>query len=280
MRLKCNPQARSSVQICAILGTDKRTDDTIMPRPRQWTICALTGLLACVAAGESTPASQLSAVDADEPQASQDIAESALLGTSRDPEASPAMPEHAATISPPPAPSDSAALPLNLTWKHVRFTEAGMELDLIDGAHSTHAWPKGGVLQQAFKLEDSEGQSLQLLIRAGEGVSLASLRADRESEDTLTSPLTKATTCGQASQHIEFAAPRLDIQCVIYGDGRPNGPSTVPPMTTVAESFRYEKLDVVVSWRLPTSLRERYREDERRFFASLRCADQPHSGGE
>ena len=50
-------------------------------------------------------------------------------------------------------------------------------------------------------------------------------------------------------------------------------------MTTVAESFRYGDLDVVVSWRLPTSLREHYRENERRFFASLRCADRPDADG-
>ena len=42
-------------------------------------------------------------------------------------------------------------------------------------------------------------------------------------------------------------------------------------MTFVAEAFRYGDLDVVVRWEIPTALRERYRDDERRFFASLTC---------
>ena len=255
-----------------------------MGRRQQWTQSTLAGLLACTPVGEKSPTSEPNFADSVGPKgASQREANQDGNAQAKAPSNPPASPAAAAlpapppttipTLAAPPAPADEAAAHRDLPWKKLHFALAGIHLEVFDSTYSTRAWPKGGVLQQTLALEDSQGQSLQILLRAGEDETLAAFLADRENESTTTSPIAHTTTCGRPSQHIEVSAPRIDIQCVIRGDGRPNSPRTVPPMTTIAESFHYGELDVIVSWRLPTSLRERYRDDERRFFASLRCDD-------
>ncbi|MCA9660729.1 MAG: hypothetical protein KC486_20475 [Myxococcales bacterium] len=192
--------------------------------------------------------------------------------TGRAPRSDPAADFDLEEVDAPPVVSDVDAPPTaDLTWHRIRFAEAGIDLDVVDLPHSTHAWEEGGgVLSQRIYLDD-QPEPIALLIRAGEGVSLDEFRRDHSAKGVKTSRVRHGTTCGQPSRHLELYAPEVIIECIEFADGRPSEPGYIPPMTFVAEAFRYGDLDVVVRWEIPTALRERYRDDERRFFASLTC---------
>ncbi|MEZ4381871.1 MAG: hypothetical protein R3A79_11000 [Nannocystaceae bacterium] len=185
-----------------------------------------------------------------------------------EPDPTPTIPE----VDAPPAPPDVEPPPTDpLAWHRVRFAEAGLDLDVVDRPHSTRAWDAGGgVLSQRIRLKD-QTEPLSLLLRAGAGVSLEEVRRDHKGAGVTASRLARGETCGRPSEHLELYVPELVIECIEYADGRPSAPGYVPPLTVVAEAFRYGDLDVVVRWTIPTALRERYRADERRFFASLTC---------
>jgi hypothetical protein len=179
----------------------------------------------------------------------------------------------------PPAPSDdplesSPSTPepgqtATLTMHHVVFAEAAMGLEVIDAPHDTHAWDVGGVWMQTVQL--SPEYVLRIVVRAGEGESLASLR--RDYPDARPSRVTHPRVCGARASRIELSEPERFIECIEYADGTPSSPGYFPATTTVGVTFRDGDRDVLATWQIPTALRARYRAQEDRFFASLSCGE-------
>ncbi|MCA9691853.1 MAG: hypothetical protein R3A51_20015 [Nannocystaceae bacterium] len=175
------------------------------------------------------------------------------------------LPPPTPRVEAPPGPTAA------LTLRAVSFAEGAMQLELVDAPHDTHAWDQGGVLSQTVALGDAD--VLRILVRAGEGESLASLR--REHPRAAEADLKPGRVCDGVARRLELREPEEIIECIEYADGRPSAPGYTPPMTIVAQEFRSGPLDVVATWELPTALRERYRDEEARFFASFRCGAAP-----
>jgi hypothetical protein len=171
---------------------------------------------------------------------------------------------------PPPvrAPDPHTVTGPPLPFKHVRFAEGSMEIDLLDVPHHMHAWDVGGVLSQTVTLGDDD--TLRILVRAAEGESLDGFRRDHDRDGAKFSRVNYEPICGRRGQRLEIHTPEVFIECIIYTDGH-SAPGYIPATTAVAYAFEHGDLDVVVSWEIPTAKRETYREDEQRFFGALRC---------
>lgn len=151
--------------------------------------------------------------------------------------------------------------------KRVRFDAAGLALDLLEAPHSSTAWDVGGALSQTVWLTDQD--VVRIVVRAGEGESLASLRRDHP--DDTAHPLAATRTCGVRARRLRIDEPEEFIECIEYADGRPSSPGYFPATTTIGQSFSHGDVQVLATWDISTQLRERYRAQERRFFASLAC---------
>ncbi len=156
---------------------------------------------------------------------------------------------------------------VSLTLVSVEFVEGKMHLDILDAPHNTHAWERGGVLMQSWRLPDDT--TLRVVVRVGEGESLDQVEDFRPrmkfgAQDPL-------TVCGQAARRIEGRSPAEEIECIKFADGRPNAPGSIPALTTVMVAFRHGELGGTAEWTIPSAHREAYRSLEERFFASLQC---------
>jgi hypothetical protein len=166
-----------------------------------------------------------------------------------------------------PAPPPDVDPGPTLTMKDVRFDEGDMQLSIIDAAHTTHAWDRGGVLTQTVPLV--EDRALRIVVRAGVGESLDGFRRDHDEAELTDGE--SGTICDQPATRLVAHEPEQHITCVIYADGRPNSPAYIPAETSVVAAFQRGGLGVTAEWEIPTDMRAQYLTLEKRFFASLRC---------
>jgi hypothetical protein len=156
----------------------------------------------------------------------------------------------------------------SLKAKTLRFAEGSMEVAAIDAPYSSHAWPRGGVFQQAVRLADND--VLRVVVRVGEGEGLDGYRRDHQG-DAISAPVETAA-CGRPAVRLQVDEPEQHITCIIYADGRPNSPGYVPAETSIVVGFEgHRGMGVTAEWRIPTRRREQYRALEDAFFSRLRC---------
>lgn len=153
-----------------------------------------------------------------------------------------------------------------LAMHRVEHAEGGMHLHLVDVPHQIHAWDVGGVIIQHVPLGE---HALRIVVRAGEGESLASFRRDHPRGKY--SRVRETSVCGGRASRLELQIPEELIECIEYADGRPSSPGWIPATTIVAVQFQSGDLDVVATWEISTELRDRYRAQEEQFFASFQC---------
>jgi hypothetical protein len=137
-------------------------------------------------------------------------------------------------------------------WKWKR---ANIRLDIFEGTKAQETlWPRGGVLYSG-RLLDAKDERIELLVRAGDGVSLDEFRDDHKTW-TL-SKVQSVSVCGKPAQRLEATRPEQHITCVITATG--NHPAWLPPALAIGVEFEHKGLPfharVTIDARTPSDYR-------------------------
>ena len=167
----------------------------------------------------------------------------------------------------PEPPVELASEGPTLALRPQHFEEAALRLQILDQAHSTHAWERGGVLSQTVMLEPDH--VLRVLVRVGEGESLDPIPDYRPSVEFETPEAIEL--CGRPARRLVGHSPARRIACIEFADGTPSRPGYDAAQDYVIVGFEHGGLGATAEWSVPTRYRELYRPLEQAFFAQLGC---------
>lgn len=158
--------------------------------------------------------------------------------------------------------------PSRLRWRRHIVAPIGIELDALDGPVIAEA------SEPDFRYFVQSLAPVQIAARAGKGQDLASWRqihgAPRRATFGDEAP---ATLCGLAARRQEVMVDADQAAGGFAGDGGRvvERDATDPPTVHVAVSTVWRREPLLVVWSIERDQRERYRDDEAHFFASVRC---------
>jgi hypothetical protein len=184
----------------------------------------------------------------------------------RDPSPPRALTEQDATTE-PIEPIEDAAPKVVVGLRAWSFHRAHLRLDVFDGAKPEETmWPKGGVLGVARVLDPND-ERMDVLVRAGEGVSLDEFRDDHKSWKL--SAETSVTVCGTPARRLEATRAEQNIACVITASG--NHPAWLPPSLSIGIAFEHKGLPILARVTIDARTPNAYRSTAERIMRSIAC---------
>lgn len=155
-----------------------------------------------------------------------------------------------------------------IRWRKHAVAPIGIELDAVDGPVIAEAG------EADFRYFVQTARPVQIAARAGKGQDLASWRRLHGApHHAVFGPETATTLCGLPATRLEVTVEEARVTGGFANDQGEivERDATEPPTVHVAVAAVWRGQPLLVVWSIERDHREAYREDEARFFASVRC---------